>query len=79
MRYILNCIYYTFNNNFTSYNIKMDEQKLKQLETEKIALTKQYEIILSKITRYGTDKALIEKRDKIVKRIGEIKELLNSN
>ncbi|MBO7713834.1 MAG: hypothetical protein J6S85_09715 [Methanobrevibacter sp.] len=57
----------------------MDEQKLKQLETEKIALTKQYEIILSKITRYGTDKALIEKRDKIVKRIGEIKELLNSN
>lgn len=57
----------------------MDKQKLKELEAEKIALTKQYEIILSKITRYGTDKVLIEKRDKITKRIEEIKKLLNSN
>lgn len=57
----------------------MDKQKLKELEEEKIALTKQYEIILVNINRYGWDEQLQKKRDKVVNRINEIKKILNSN
>lgn len=76
MCYILNCVYYIFNNSFTSYNIKMDKQKL---EAEKIALTKQYEKLLVEINRYWQDEKLIEKFEKTKNRINEIKYILDNN
>ena len=76
MCYILNRIYYILNNSFTSYNIKMDKQKL---EAEKIALTKQYEKLLVEANRYWQDEKLIEKFEKTKNRINEIKKILDNN
>lgn len=57
----------------------MDKQKLKQLEEEKIALTKQYEKLLVEVNRYWQDEKLIEKFEKTKNRINEIKQVLDNN
>lgn len=62
--------------------------ELNELEAEKIALTKQYEEVLAEIKYYNIDdlafgawpfKELIFKRDRLLRRINEIKSILESN
>jgi hypothetical protein len=57
----------------------MDKQKLKELEEEKITLTKQYEKLMVEINRYWQDKDLVNKFEKTEKRIKEIKQILDNN